>query len=110
MVPIHKLWIVSTELDILKHETATGALRPSLGTFQHPGRKFQYLYKSYNGKDTEQSGYATSQTQQAWCQLSDRGRGRGHGHWGSISLRSPSLHAVASSINDNYCFPGPHVQ
>ena len=61
VVSLHHLF--PTELNIIKHEAATGARSPSSCTFQHPGTKSQYK------RTTE--GYqavlnATSQLQHAW--------------------------------------------
>ena len=72
------------EQDIQKHESNRSAPGPSSGTFQH-SKKHQFRFQPYDKKDSRQSGFSSSQTQQPWRQFSGRGRGKNRGRGGSSS-------------------------
>ena len=72
------------EQDIQKHESNRSAPGPGSGTFQH-SKKHQFRYQPYEKKDSRQSGFSSSQTQQPWRQFSGRGRGKSRGRGGSSS-------------------------
>ena len=94
----------------MKHETATGAHSPGLGTFKHPCKKSQYRYKPYDIKDSKQSRYATSQSQHTYGISFLTGAGAKDVVVGvPAPLPTSRVHMVASSTNDNYC-PDPQVQ
>ena len=95
MVPLHKLRLVPTEQDILKHETATGAQGLSSGTFQQPGKKSQYQYKMYDRKDPKQPGYFSNPA--CLAQFSEV-RGRGPGVPATLLL--PGFQVVTSSLSE----------
>ena len=60
--------LVIAEQDILKHEAIADVQGPGLGTYQHPAKKSNFHFKSYDKKDSKQSGYAL-QPQQTWRQF-----------------------------------------
>ena len=72
------------EQDIQKHESNRSAPGPGSGTYQH-SKKHQFRYQPYDKKDSRQSGFSSSQTQQPWRQFSGRGRGKNRGRGGSSS-------------------------
>ena len=72
------------EQDIQKHESNRSAPGPGSGKYQH-SKKHQFRYQPYDKKDSRQSGFSSSQTQQPWRQFSGRGRGKNHGRGGSSS-------------------------
>ena len=72
------------EQDIQKHESNRSAPGPGSDTFQH-SKKHQFRYQPYDKKESRQSGFSSSQTQQPWRQFSGRGRGKNRGRGGSSS-------------------------
>ena len=72
------------EQDIQKHESNRSAPGPGSGTYQH-SKKHQFRYQPYDKKDSRQSVFLSSQTQQPWRQFSGRGRGKNRGRGGSSS-------------------------
>ena len=96
VVSLHKLKQFPTELNILKHEAATGTRGPSLGTFQDPGPSTSTNVRQ-KGHPAVQICY--SSTPACLDQFSEvRGHGRDHGVL--APLLSPGLHVVVSNINE----------
>ena len=96
MVSLHKLKLFPTELNILKHEAATGARGPSSGTCQHSGPSTSTNVRQKGHQAVRIYYFSTPAFLDQFSEV--RGHGRDHGFL--APLFSPGLHVVDSNINE----------
>ena len=94
-----------TDLNIIKHEAATGARGPSWGNFQHPGTKSQYKRTTERVPSSPECYFSTPACLDHFSKV----RGCDRDHEVLAPLLSPGLHVVASNINE-IIGTDPHVQ
>ena len=103
VVSLHKLF--PTELNITRHEAATGTRSPRSDTFQHPGTKSQNKGTTERVPSTPECYFSTPACLDHFSKV----RGCDRDHEVLAPLLSLGLHVVASNINE-IIGTDPHVQ